>query len=298
MSGAEFYHWIAQHPHWAGWAVFLIAMAESLAVIGMLVPGVAMMFAAGALIGAGALAFEPVCAYAVAGAVAGDGVSFWLGWRYRERLRKLWPFSRHPGMLDRGVAFFRRHGGLSVLLGRFVGPIRAVIPLVAGMLAMPVPRFLIINVLSALLWGPLYLLPGMAFGASLELASQVAGRLAALLVALVAVLWGTVWLSKHLYAYFRPRAHGLILRTFDLCKVHPRFGRLALPLLDPTQPDYPGLLAWALLLGGGAVGAGWLVPGIGCRCRWPPGAIPGPTTGSPCARSWALPLRYWHFAPA
>lgn len=248
MNLTAFYGWVAQHPDFAGLAVFLIAMAESLAVIGLIVPGVAMMFAAGALVGTGALAFEPICGYAVAGAITGDGLSFWVGWHYRSRVGSLWPFTRYPGMIDRGVAFFRRYGGFSVLFGRFVGPVRAVIPLVAGMLAMPVRQFLVINVLSALLWGPAYLLPGVVFGASLDLAARVAGRLAALILALLALSWLTLWLSRRLYAYFRPRTHRFILLSFDLCKAHPGFSRLATPLIEANQRDYAGLLAWAVIL--------------------------------------------------
>jgi membrane protein DedA with SNARE-associated domain len=260
LSFETVYAWIALHPHYAGLAVFLIAMAESLAVVGLLIPGVAMMFAAGALVGAGALAFVPTCGYAIAGAIAGDGISFWLGWRYRDRLSSLWPFTRYPGMIERGIDYFHRYGGRSVLFGRFVGPIRAVIPLVAGMLAMPARRFIYINVLSAVLWGPAYLLPGMAFGASLDLASQVTGRLAALLIALLAVLWFGAWLSKHLYLYFQPRAHQLILATFDLSREHPLLGRLTAPLIDPEQRDYAGLSVWAAILGLSAVLACYLVP--------------------------------------
>lgn len=248
------------HPHYAGLAVFLIAMAESLAVVGLLVPGVAMMFAAGALIGAGALAFAPTCGYAIAGAIAGDGISFWLGWRYRDRLVSLWPFTRYPGMIERGIDYFRRYGGRSVLFGRFVGPIRAVIPLVAGMLAMPARRFVYINVLSAVLWGPAYLLPGMAFGASLDLASKVTGRLVGLSIALLVILWFGIWLSKHLYLYFQPRAHQLILATFDLSREHPLLGRLTVPLIDPEQRDYAGLSVWAAILGLSALLGCYLVP--------------------------------------
>jgi membrane protein DedA with SNARE-associated domain len=259
MNFIAFYDWIAQHSQLAGFAVFLIAMAESLAVVGLIVPGVAMMFAAGALVGTGALSFGPICAYAVAGAIAGDGLSFWAGWHYRQRLVSLWPFTHYPGMIEHGMAFFRRYGGRSILFGRFVGPVRAVVPLVAGMLAMPVQRFLAINVVSALLWGPAYLLPGMVFGASVDLASQVTGRLAALLIALLAVLWFTAWFSHWLYAFFRPRAHDLILLTFDLSKTHPGFGRLTAPLIDPNQRDYAGLLVWAVILAATAVVAGTVV---------------------------------------
>ncbi|MGZ8215739.1 LssY C-terminal domain-containing protein [Methylomagnum sp.] len=260
MNLPEFHTWILHHPHLAGVAVFLIAMAESLAGVGLIVPGVAMMFGTGALIGTGALSFGPTCAYAVAGAITGDGLSFWFGWHFRDRLASVWPFTRYPGLIPSGMAFVQRYGGRSLLFGRFVGPMRGITPLVAGMLAMPVRRFLPINVLSSALWAPAYLIPGMVFGASLELASRIAGRLAILLAVLVALLWFTAWLSKRLYGYFRPRAHAFILFTFEFCKAHPLFGRLTAPLIDPSQRDYAGLLLWAVILVAIAVTASALVP--------------------------------------
>ncbi|MGD8617175.1 MAG: DedA family protein, partial [Gammaproteobacteria bacterium] len=151
MSGLfeQVLSWVSLHPVWAGIIVFLVAMAESLAIVGVLVPGVAMMFGVGALISAGALEFWPTVAWAVAGAVLGDGLSFFLGRHFQDHLPGLWPFSRHPEMLQRGIDFFQRYGGKSVVFGRFVGPVRAVIPLVAGMLRMPPGRFLAANVASA-----------------------------------------------------------------------------------------------------------------------------------------------------
>ena len=116
------------NPLWAGVIVFLIAMAESLAIVGVLVPGVVMMFGIGALIATGVLEFWPTFAWAVTGAVAGDGLSFFLGRFYQQQLTGIWPFTRYPQMLDRGVRFFERYGGKSVVFGRFVGPVRAVDP--------------------------------------------------------------------------------------------------------------------------------------------------------------------------
>lgn len=240
--------WFSLHPHLAGLSVFLISLAESLAVVGLLVPGVAMMFAAGTLIGTGALEFAPICAWAVAGAIAGDGLSFWLGRHFRETLPGFRPFRSHPALLERGEAFFHRYGGRSVIFGRFVGPIRAVIPLVAGMMAMPARRFLVVNVASALLWAPAYLVPGILFGASLDIASQVTRRLVVLLILLVSGLWFTAWLTKHLYLLLQPHAHRVILYTFDLCNRHPLLGRFTAPLIDPQQRDYPGLMVWAVML--------------------------------------------------
>ena len=92
--------WVNAHPHWAGVVVFLVAFSESLALVGMVVPGVVMMFAAGALIGAGAVEFAGIYWWAVAGAVLGDGLSFWIGRRYQLQLGGMWPFASHPQMLD------------------------------------------------------------------------------------------------------------------------------------------------------------------------------------------------------
>ena len=160
--------WVSLHPVWSGIIVFLVAMAESLAIIGVVVPGVVMMFGFGALISTGALSFWPTFGWAVAGAIIGDGLSFFLGVYYRDRLTNLWPFSKHPKTLQQGVEFFQRYGGKSVAIGRFFGPVRAIIPLVAGMLDMPAKRFIAANVASALVWAPAYLLPGIILGASLE----------------------------------------------------------------------------------------------------------------------------------
>jgi len=183
--------WITIHPTWAGLAVFFTALSESLAFVGIIFPGAMMMFGFGAVIATGAMAFLPTLIWAILGAIAGDGLSFWVGHYFRDRLRTMWPFSRHPEMLEKGIEFFQHHGGKSILFGRFVGPIRPIIPVVAGMMGMPAARFVGVNVLSALVWGPAYLLPGMVFGASLSLAAEVASRLVIVLAGLVGAVWLT-----------------------------------------------------------------------------------------------------------
>ena len=247
-SFQQLLHWVQANPGWAGAVVFLMAFAESMAIVGMVVPGVAILFAVGALIGAGALDFWQMVAWAVAGAILGDGLSFWLGRHYRQQLTRLWPFNRHPEMLQRGIAFFQKYGGKSVALGRFFGPVRAVIPLVAGMMEMPPGRFLFANVLSALGWAPAYLLPGMAFGASLELASEVALRLVLLLVVLLASLWFLGWLSHRLFLWLQPRGRELVRQVLLLGERHPRLRQLAGALGDPDHPEARGLAMFAGLL--------------------------------------------------
>ena len=240
--------WISLNPLWAGVIVFLIAMAESLAIVGILVPGVVMMFGIGALIATGILEFWPTFGWAVLGAVAGDGLSFFLGRYYQQQLTGIWPFTRYPQMLDRGIRFFERYGGKSVVFGRFVGPVRAVIPLVAGMMRMPSNRFLVANIGSALAWAPAYLLPGMVFGASLELASEVALRLVTLLVLLLSLIWFVTGMIRMLFRLMHPHASTAVQAILKWSRMHPRFGKIAAALADPDHPEAKGLAILASLL--------------------------------------------------
>lgn len=240
--------WVNAHPNWAGVIVFLVAFSESLAVIGMIVPGVVMMFAAGALIGAGAVDFRSIYWWAVTGAVLGDGLSFWLGHHYKEHLCSIWPFSKHPQMLDKGVLFFQRWGGKSVALGRFFGPVRAVIPLVAGMMEMPLLRFLAANFLSALAWAFAYLLPGIVIGVSLDLASEVALRLLILGVVVIVGLWLLLWLAQLLFLLFQPVAVRFVRWLLDFSRGDTLPRRLAAALADPDHKEARGLALMAALL--------------------------------------------------
>jgi len=240
--------WISLHPLWAGIVIFLVAMGESLAVIGMLIPGAAMMISFGTLISTGTLGFWSTCGWAVAGAIAGDGLSFLLGHHYREQLTRLWPFNKHPQSLERGITFFQRYGGKSVVIGRFVGPTRAIIPMVAGMMGMPANRFIFANIISALVWAPLYLLPGMVLGASLGLASEVAVRLVILLLLLVVLIWLLIWGIKRLFLFLHPRATNWVQAALRWSQQHPKLKGLATALADPQHPEARGLAILATLL--------------------------------------------------
>lgn len=159
--------WLAANPGWLSAALFITAFLESLAFAGILIPGVAILFAVAVLAGQVAVPVAEVLLWAGAGAVAGDGISFALGRLFQGRLDTLWPLNRFPGFIGKGEAFFHRHGGKSVIVGRFVGPIRPIIPLIAGAFLMPWRRFLAFNLSSAVAWAPVYVLPGYLVGSAL-----------------------------------------------------------------------------------------------------------------------------------
>ena len=151
---------IETHQAWAGVVVGLLAFGESLILIGILLPGTTVLVIVGGLVGAGLIHPLPVVLAAIIGAALGDVVSFYLGiWLGRGVVHK-WPLNRHRSEIARARLFFRRYGFAAIFLGRFFGPVRATVPLVAGMMGMNRSRFQLANVLSALVWAPAILMPG------------------------------------------------------------------------------------------------------------------------------------------
>ena len=247
------------HPHWIAAVVLLVAWAESLAIVGTFVPAAVVMFTAGALVGHEAVSLWPVLISASLGAVAGDALSYELGRGRESQLRGTGLFQRHQSAVRKAEDFLVQHGTASVVLARFTGPVRAFVPLLAGFARMPRWRFYTVNVLSAGLWAPAHILPGVVFGASLQLAEAVTGRLALLLAIVVVVLWGAVWLVTRALAWLIPivgRARQGLVR-FARRRSGP-IARLALDVLDPERPGSHALLTGAALL----LGCTWAFFGI------------------------------------
>ncbi len=182
--------WLRTHPEWASIIVFFISFLESLAIVGSIVPGSIMMTMVGILAGTGVIGLKSCLSAAIIGAIAGDGGSYFLGYYFSDRLALLWPFSRYPNWLAYGKNYFEHHGGKSVFLGRFVGPLRSIIPVIAGMMKMGHLHFFVANTFSAIGWSLLYLGPGILVGAaSSSLSTQTATKLFLVIIAILLFLW-------------------------------------------------------------------------------------------------------------
>jgi len=147
----------------AGWApaiVFALAFAESLAFISLLVPAWGALVAIGALAAAGILDIWAVWIAGSLGAACGDSLSYWIGLKLEYSVARVWPLSRHPDLIPRGERFVKRWGVVGIFIGRFFGPLRAVVPLIAGIFEMPQWRFQIANVSSAFVWAAVLLFLG------------------------------------------------------------------------------------------------------------------------------------------
>lgn len=240
--------WSAAHPGLLLVAGFVLAFIEALALVGIVVPGILLLFVLGALVGWDLPLLAMLSLAVMAGAVAGDGLSFWLGYRNRGRLRERWPFARRDRWLDLGEQFFLRHGGKSIFIARFLGPLRPVVPLVAGSLGMPPATFVPRMLLACVLWAPLMLLPGAIFGESLALAAEFGGRLTILLLVLVVGGWLLAWLTRSVYEATARRSPWWLKNLALWLRRHPLLGRWFGGLIEPGRREVLSVVALGLLL--------------------------------------------------
>lgn len=241
-------NWLNGHPGWGFAIVFLVALLESLVLIGILLPGIVILFGVGTLIGLGLLEMIPIWLAATTGAFLGDFLSYLLGHRFRAQLLDIWPFSRFPALMERGTRFFHAHGAKSVVAGRFIGPLRPIIPAIAGMMGMKPGRFIAVDIPACITWAPSFLLPGMLFGASLEVASEYTGRLTVLLVILLVILWMTWWLMRLAYEPLATRSARWMRHGIRWSRRHPILGRVAGPVLDPSRGEVLSVTMMGVLL--------------------------------------------------
>jgi membrane protein DedA with SNARE-associated domain len=180
---------------WGYAIVFIGAALESAAFLGLLVPGESLVIVSGVLASAGLFELHTLITVVAAGAVVGDSIGYELG----RRLGRPWLLRRGGWLgfrLDRIAAvdaFFKRHGGKAVLIGRFIGFLRALAPFVAGSSRMPYLRFLAYNVTGGVLWSVACVLVGYYAGAAWPIAERWVGRVG-LVLGLVVVATAAWWL--------------------------------------------------------------------------------------------------------
>lgn len=169
-----FFGWIQDAAHWLlGFArahpestfliAFVVSFGESFAGLSFLVPGTTILIGLGAVLRATdteLLGFWPTWLAAAVGAVLGDWISYWFGHRYHEHVLDMWPIRRYRPQMTKALDFFGRWGVWAIFIGRFLGPFRATVPLVAGISRMAFWPFQIANVSSAIIWSASLLLLG------------------------------------------------------------------------------------------------------------------------------------------
>ena len=187
---------LAEHGLWAGPVVGLLAFGESLAIVGVLVPGTALLLSVGGLAGAGLVDPVWIALWTFVGAIAGNWASYALGRTIGTRAYRTWPLNRNRRTVARARLFFRNYGFAAVFLSRFLGPLRATVPVVAGVMEMGARRFHAANLISGVLWVPAILAPGFFAAESLGPEVELSERHVAIFAGgIVAITLAGTWLS-------------------------------------------------------------------------------------------------------
>ncbi|AZL72145.1 bifunctional DedA family/phosphatase PAP2 family protein [Pseudomonas sichuanensis] len=161
--------WLGANPQWLGLAIFVVACVECLAIAGIIVPGTVLLFAVAVLAGSGAFSLGETLLLGFLGGLLGDAISYAVGKYFHQNIRRLPLLRSHPEWIGSAEAYFQRYGIASLLVGRFIGPLRPMLPMVAGMFDMPLPRFIAVSLVAGAGWSVAYLLPGWATGAAMRL---------------------------------------------------------------------------------------------------------------------------------
>lgn len=158
--GQQIVDFVREHRSWAAPVVFALAFGESLAFISLLIPAWAALVGIGVLIESSGLNFWPIWVAGAIGAALGDWLSYWIGGKLGPPVAHVWPLSGHPELIPKGEKFVTHWGVLAIFIGRFFGPLRASVPLVAGIFKMPYWRFQVANFTSAFVWAGVLLTLG------------------------------------------------------------------------------------------------------------------------------------------
>jgi undecaprenyl-diphosphatase len=185
---------------WAYLLVAVMALAETAAFVGFIAPGEFTIIFGGVLAGEGTLSIELLIGIVWASAVAGDAIGFQLGRRFgRGLILRHGPKVRlTEERLHRVEEYFARHGGKTILVGRWLGLIRPLMPFTAGTSGMPYRRFLPYDVLSAGVWSATFCLLGYIFWRSFERITDIAGKGAMAFAIAIVIFVGGYEVIKHL----------------------------------------------------------------------------------------------------
>jgi membrane protein DedA with SNARE-associated domain/membrane-associated phospholipid phosphatase len=187
---------------WTYLLVGALAFFETGAFVGLIAPGETALLLGGLVAGQGKIDVLTLIAIVWAAAVAGDLTSFYLGRRLGRGF-----MVKHGARvkiteerLHQVEGFFDRHGGKAILIGRFVGLVRAIAPFLAGSSGMPLRRFVPYDVVGAGLWGSSLILLGYIFWQSfsrlVDYAKKGALALGAVIVLVVAIVWLVRWVRE------------------------------------------------------------------------------------------------------
>jgi undecaprenyl-diphosphatase len=214
--------------------LFLIAMAESITIIGLAVPGSSLIVCAGFLTAHGHGTIGGVMTAAGLGALGGDIISYLMGARLGYRFLRRPFFRNYLEVIRKAEMFFIDNGGKSLFFGRFAGPLRGLTPFIAGSARLEPLRFLGYTLISCLLWGLVYPGIGRLGAASWRQVQVLSGRLSLFVTTLLLLLVVNAFFWRRIAPRLAGRLGSLWSQTRDRW-----LALLQQPRLQKWQTQHP-----------------------------------------------------------
>jgi membrane protein DedA with SNARE-associated domain/membrane-associated phospholipid phosphatase len=226
---------------WTYALVGVMAFLETGAFVGLVAPGETVVIAGGVIAGEGTISLLPLIAIVWICAILGDTTSFYIGRRLgRAFLEKHGPRVKiTPDRLEQVEGYFDRHGGKTILIGRFIGLVRALAPFIAGSSGLSYRRFIPYSIIGTGLWATIFCTLGFIFWRSFDRVAHIAGQAIFGLGVTIAVIVGIVvayrrrreikeWLLAH-------EDHPLAKPLFAVAR--PLYRRALRPAYDAVAPQ-------------------------------------------------------------
>lgn len=192
--------------------VFAVSFLESLTLVGLFLPGIVLMAGLGTLIGHGSLNFYSSWIIGIIGCLLGDWTSYYIGWRFKNWLHNLSLLKKHQSVLKKIKNALYKHNIITILIGRFIGPTRPLVPMVCGMLKLPLKKFILPSILGCLLWPPIYFFPGILAGMAINTPfNQINNNFKWCVLSILSIIWSTLWL---MWRWWKCKKYGYL--TFSL----------------------------------------------------------------------------------
>lgn len=154
---------VTLHSAWMEPIVFALGLGESLIVVSFFIPSTFLFLAIGGLYAAADGVFWHIWLAGAGGAFVGDTVSYFIGRYFKKDIRQLRAMNTYQAVYAHTRLLCRQWGALAVITSKFMGMIRPIVPLAAGAMAMPLPKFLLASAFSCLIWAGAFLSPGFGF---------------------------------------------------------------------------------------------------------------------------------------
>lgn len=175
--------------------VGVISFLESLALVGLLLPGIILMTTLGTFIGDGRLLFYPAWIAGTIGCLFGDWISYYIGLYFKNRISNFYFLKNNQVLVNRIKSVLHKHSMIAIILGRFIGPTRPLMPMICGMLKLSLNKFFLPSIIGCILWPPIYFFPGIITGITINIPQNSENNYFKWFLLTIAILlWIGIWL--------------------------------------------------------------------------------------------------------